>query len=184
MISVQRIQSASLLRACLVACLLGTAFGPGPAGAQSSGTFKATDSDRPSACTAAKDRARGELGLRTATRCPGGVGGTRFDANVAYSFSSCDCESRDGKTTCAVDAEAACKGRDSSAEPSASQRTERSFIGTGFSKTTACDEAKNRAGSFARTSGKSVRTAPCECESSNNGPGGVVHSCRVDASMR
>ena len=154
-----------------------TAFG------QSSGTFKGTDSDRPSACTAAKDKARSELGGRVATRCPGGVGGTRFDANVQYTFSSCDCQSTEGRTTCAVDAEATCRGTNASATSSDGQRSERSFVGTGFSKTTACDEAKNKAGSLARSTGKSVKTGSCECESSNNGPGGVVHSCRVDAVM-
>lgn len=152
--------------------------------AQSSGTYKATESDRPSACSAAKDQARTALGGRVATRCPGGVGGTRFDANVNYTFSNCDCETTGGRTTCSVDAEATCKGGGSSTNSSDSQRTERSFVGTGFSKTAACDEAKNKAGNFARSSGKSLKTGACECESSNNGPGGIVHSCRVDAAMQ
>jgi hypothetical protein len=152
--------------------------------AQASGSYKGTANDRPSACVAAKDNARSELGVRVSHRCPGGVNGTRFDANVEYSFSNCDCESKDGRTICAVDAEASCKTSGASSSSSSSARSERSFLGGAFSRNSACDEAKNKASTFAKQNNKSVNTGSCECESSNNGVAGIWHTCRVDAAFR
>ena len=58
---------------------------------------------------------------------------------------------------------------------------ERSFLGNGFSQTSACDEVKNRAGAAGRQSGKSVRTRSCECDTKPGAVGSVVWQCRVDA---
>lgn len=93
----------------------------------------------------------------------------------------CDCSPKsNGYQTCSVVAKIT--SLDSGTTHSAKDKAiEQSFLGVGFSQTSACDDTKNRAHQFAASGKRVARTGSCQCEARPGTANSVMWQCRVDA---
>lgn len=96
--------------------------------------------------------------------------------------SPCDC-SKDGDSYYVCSSTARIVQVEGGNAAVSGKRFEQSFLGVGFSRTSSCDEAKNRASASARAAKRSISTGPCDCEARPGALNEPVWQCRVDATM-